>query len=250
MNELNKDLLTQYLCCTFPRCAKHVIQFGAAINGRSVDENDTPLHVAARHGLLAHVDLYLRHGAAVELQNDEGQTPLNAACSQPHEHAALERYAQVCQRLVENGADVSTGDTDRHTPLHMACKNANPGIVEVLLRNGAPVNDMDYGGEAPMHNILKIIAYKLEHEPERIVQELLNYGSIRVWPGALPKVSVGHQGLGKMFLNHINSPSLANHLVKVDLGSPIHRTVPKPLRQISTHVLTFTYQKFVGISLR
>lgn len=167
-----------------------------------MDENDTALHVAARHGLLAHVDLYLRHGAAVEWQNDEGQTPLNAACSQPHEHAALERYAQVCQRLVEAGADVCTGDADKHTPLHMACKNANPGIVELLLRNGALVNVMDYGGEAPMHNILKVVAYKLEHEPERIVQELLNYGSIRVWPGALVKVSVGPRGLGTLFKSH------------------------------------------------
>ncbi|XP_026782241.1 ankyrin repeat and SOCS box protein 10 isoform X2 [Pangasianodon hypophthalmus] len=190
-NAVNEDGLMPLHVCTEPEsleCAKHVIQFGAAINSRSLEENDTALHVAARHGLLAHVDLYLRHGAAVEPQNDEGQTPLNAACSQPHEHAALERYAQVCQRLVEAGADVSTGDADKHTPLHMACKNANPRIVELLLQNGASVNVMDYGGEAPMHNILKMVAYKLEHEPERIVQELLNYGSIRVWPGALPKV--------------------------------------------------------------
>ncbi|KAF4087513.1 hypothetical protein AMELA_G00071470 [Ameiurus melas] len=190
-NAVNEDGLMPLHLCTEPEsleCAKHIIQFGAAINGCSLDANDTPLHVAARHGLLAHVDLYLRHGAAMECQNDEGQTPLNAACSYPHEHAALERYAQVCQRLVEAGAKVGTGDADNRTPLHMACKNANPKIVELLLRNGASVNDMDYGGEAPMHNILKMVAYKLEHEPERIVQELLNYGSIRVWPGALPKV--------------------------------------------------------------
>lgn len=180
---------------TFLRCAKYVLEYGAAINGRSLEKNDTPLHVAARHGFLGHVDLYLRHGAAVDWQNDEGQTPLNTACSQPHEHTALERYAQVCQRLVEAGANVATGDADKHTPLHMACKNANLGIVVLLLQNGASVNVMNYGGEAPMHNILKMVAYKLEHEPERIVQELLNYGSIRVWPGALPKVSVGSHSL-------------------------------------------------------
>lgn len=187
---MERKKVTVHLWHVFPRCAKHAIQFGAAINSRSLDENDTALHIAARHGLLAHVDLYLRHGAAAEGQNDDGQTPLNAACSQPHEHAALERYVQVCQRLVDAGADVSTSDGDRHTPLHMACKNANAGIVELLLKSGASVNVMDYGGEAPMHNILKMVAYKLEHEPERIVRALLNYGSIRVWPGALPKVSV------------------------------------------------------------
>ncbi|TSL82570.1 Ankyrin repeat and SOCS box protein 10 [Bagarius yarrelli] len=191
VNAATEDGLMPLHLCTEPEsleCAKHVIQFGGAINGRSSDENNTPLHVAARHGLLAHVDLYLRHGAALEWQNDEGQTPLNAACSQPQDHTALERYAQVSQRLVEAGADVGKGDTDKHTPLHMACKNANVGIVVLLLRNGASVNIMDYGGEAPMHNILKVVAYKVENEPERIVQELLNYGSIRVWPGALPKV--------------------------------------------------------------
>ncbi|XP_062847919.1 ankyrin repeat and SOCS box protein 10 [Trichomycterus rosablanca] len=190
-NAVTEDGLMPLHVCTEPEsleCAKHLIQFGAVINGRSIDENDTPLHVAARHGLPAHVDLYLRHGADLERQNDEGQTPLNAACSQPHNHADLENYAHVCQMLVDAGADVGTGDADKHTPLHMACKNANTAIVELLLQHGAAVNDMDYGGEAPMHNILKIVAYKLEHEPERIVQALLNYGSIRVWPGALPKV--------------------------------------------------------------
>lgn len=136
------------------------------------------------------MDLYLRHGADLEKQNDGAQTPLNAACSQPHELTDLETYARVCQMLVDAGADVATNDGDKRTPLHMACKNANPAIVELLLRHGASVNVMDYGGEAPMHNVLKMVAYKLEHEPERIVQALLNYGSIRVWPGALPKVSL------------------------------------------------------------
>ncbi|XP_037392988.1 ankyrin repeat and SOCS box protein 10 isoform X1 [Pygocentrus nattereri] len=190
-NAVNEDGLMPLHVCTelnSLECAKHLIQFGAAVNGRSLDENDTPLHVAARHGLSAHVDLYLRHGAALERQNDDGLTPLNSACSQPQELAALERYRQVCQQLVDAGADVQTGDADKQTPLHMACKNANPDVVDLLLQRGASVNTMDYGGEAPMHNILKIVAYKIDHQPERIVKALLNYGSIRVWPGALAKV--------------------------------------------------------------
>ncbi|XP_007234649.2 ankyrin repeat and SOCS box protein 10 [Astyanax mexicanus] len=190
-NAVNEDGLMPLHVCTeldSLECAKHLIQFGAAINGRSLDENDTPLHVAARHGLPGHVGLYLRHGAQLERQNDEGLTPLNSACSQPQDLGALERYTQVCKQLVEAGADVHTTDVDKQTPLHMACKNASPDVVDLLLQNGAIVNDMDYGGEAPMHNILKMVAYKSDHQPERIVQALLNYGSIRVWPGALPKV--------------------------------------------------------------
>lgn len=153
-----------------------------------MDEEDTPIHVAARNGLQDHVELYLQYGAAVNKKNYEGLTPLNIACSQPQELQDLGRYFKVCQMLLGAGADVHTLDQDKRTPLHMACKNVNPDIVDLLLDSGASVNNMDYGGEAPMHNILKVVCFKVSHHPERIVRALLNHGSIRVWPGALPMV--------------------------------------------------------------
>ncbi|XP_056149687.1 ankyrin repeat and SOCS box protein 10 [Lampris incognitus] len=188
---VTEDGLMPLHVCTGPEsldCAKYLLQYGGAINGRSLDEDDTPLHVAARNGLPEHTELYLRYGAAVDKQNSEGLTPLNAACSQPQEPQELQRYFKVCQLLMGAGADIHTPDHDKHTALHMACKNANPDTVDLLLANGACVNDMDYGGEAPMHNILKVVCYKISHQPERVVRSLLNHGSIRVWPGALPKV--------------------------------------------------------------
>nr|XP_057923693.1 ankyrin repeat and SOCS box protein 10 isoform X2 [Doryrhamphus excisus]XP_057923694.1 ankyrin repeat and SOCS box protein 10 isoform X2 [Doryrhamphus excisus] len=190
-NAVSEDGRMPLHLCTTPEsfeCAKHLLQYGGAINGRTVDEDDTPLHVAARNGLPNHVELYLRYGAAVDKQNDEGLTPLNAACSQPQELQDLHRYFKVCQLLLKAGADLHTTDQDKHTPLHMACKNVNADLVDLLLANGACVNNMDYGGEAPMHNILKVVCYKITHSPERIVRALLNHGSIRVWPGALPMV--------------------------------------------------------------
>ncbi|XP_068196986.1 ankyrin repeat and SOCS box protein 10 isoform X2 [Antennarius striatus] len=190
-NVVSEDGLMPLHVCTSPdsiQCAKYLIQYGAAINGRSIDEDDTPLHVAARNGLPEHTELYLRYAAAVDKQNDEGLTPLNAACSQRQEVQDLQRYFKVCQILLGAGADVHAVDQDKHSPLHMACKNVNPDVVDLLLANGARVNDMDYGGEAPMHNILKVVCYKVGHQPERIVRALLNHGSIRVWPGALPVV--------------------------------------------------------------
>uniref|UniRef100_A0A3B4XQG6 Ankyrin repeat and SOCS box containing 10 n=1 Tax=Seriola lalandi dorsalis TaxID=1841481 RepID=A0A3B4XQG6_SERLL len=182
-NAVSEDGLMPLHVCTSPEsleCAKYLLQYGAAINGRTNDENDTPLHVAARNGLSDHTELYLRYGATVDKRNDEGLSPLNAACSQPQEAQDLQRYFKVCQMLVGAGADVHTTDQDKHTPLHMACKNVNPDIVDMLLANGACVNNMDYGGEAPMHNILKVVCYKISHHPERIVRALLNHGSIRV----------------------------------------------------------------------
>uniref|UniRef100_H3CSV1 Ankyrin repeat and SOCS box containing 10 n=1 Tax=Tetraodon nigroviridis TaxID=99883 RepID=H3CSV1_TETNG len=190
-NAVSEDGYMPLHYCTQPEsleCAKYLLQYGAAVSGCSSDEGDTPLHVAARNGLPDHVELYLRYGASVDKLNTEGLTPLNACCSQHQEVGDLQRYFKVCQTLLRAGADVHVADQDRRSPLHMSCKNANPDIVDALLANGACVNDMDYGGEAPMHNILKVVCYKVLHQPERIVPALLDHGSIRVWPGALPKV--------------------------------------------------------------
>ncbi|XP_053323643.1 ankyrin repeat and SOCS box protein 10 isoform X2 [Spea bombifrons] len=169
-------------------CSKLLLQYGAHVNSQSEDEEETPLHVASRHGMWEHVDLYLRYGAAVNKKNVNGETPLCAACGQPQSPQELEQYFQVCRRLIESGADIHAGDRDQQTPLHVACKSANPQVVELLLEHGAEVNIMSYSGNTAMHNILQTIAYKLQHQPEIIVRALLNHGAIRVWPGALIKV--------------------------------------------------------------
>ncbi|EOA94352.1 Ankyrin repeat and SOCS box protein 10, partial [Anas platyrhynchos] len=169
-------------------CVQQLLQHGASVNSRTEEECDTALHVAARHGLIDHIRLLLRHGAELEAKNEEGQTPLNAACAQPHQPQDMERYYRVCQLLVESGASINAADRDRQHPLHLACKNANAQIAELLLARGAHVNIMNYSGNTALHNILQATAYKLDHHPELVVQALLNYGAIRIWPGSLLKV--------------------------------------------------------------
>lgn len=170
------------------RCVQQLLQHGASVNSRTEEEDDTALHVAARHGLTDHVQLLLRYGAELEAKNEEGQTPLNAACAQPHQPQDMDRYYRVCQLLVESGASINAADRDRQHPLHLACKNANAQVAELLLARGANVNIMNYSGNTALHNILQATAYKLEHHPELVVQALLNYGAIRIWPGSLLKV--------------------------------------------------------------
>ncbi|XP_050190590.1 ankyrin repeat and SOCS box protein 10 [Myiozetetes cayanensis] len=169
-------------------CVRQLLQHGASANSRTEEENDTALHVAARHGLAEHVQLLLRHRAELEAKNEEGQTPLNAACAQHHQPQDMDRYYRVCQLLVESGASINAADRDRQHPLHLACKNANAQIAELLLARGANVNVMNYGGNTALHNILQVAAYKLEHRPELVVRALLNHGAVRIWPGSLLKV--------------------------------------------------------------
>ncbi|XP_068094655.1 ankyrin repeat and SOCS box protein 10 isoform X2 [Hyperolius riggenbachi] len=169
-------------------CAKLLLQYGAHINSLTEDEEFTPLHVAAQSGLMELVDLYIRYGAAVDKTSVNGETPLSVACSHPQTPEELERYYQVCQHLVRHGANIHARDNDSQSPLHLACKSANPQVVELLLENGAEVNAMSYSGNTAMQNILQVTAYKLHNQPELIVRALLNHGAIRVWPGALIKV--------------------------------------------------------------
>uniref|UniRef100_A0A6J0UCH8 Ankyrin repeat and SOCS box protein 10 n=1 Tax=Pogona vitticeps TaxID=103695 RepID=A0A6J0UCH8_9SAUR len=169
-------------------CGRLLLRHGANVNAASEEEEETPLHVAARLGLAEHVRLYLRHGANLEAKNAEGQTPLNAACAQPHPPQVMGNYYDVCRQLVEAGACVNAADQDRQRPLHQACKTANPRVVALLLAQGANVNIMTYSGSTALHNILQVAAYRLEHRPELVVRDLLNYGAVRVWPGALLKV--------------------------------------------------------------
>lgn len=172
------------------------------MNSQTEEENDTALHVAARHGLAEHVQLLLHHGAELEVKNKEGQTPLNAACAQHHQPQDMDRYYRVCQLLVESGASINAADRDRQHPLHLACKNANAQITELLLARGANVNVMNYGGNTALHNILQVAAYKREHRPELVVRALLNHGAVRIWPGSLLKVRGSSRWEGKAVNKH------------------------------------------------
>uniref|UniRef100_A0A8C2DMR0 Ankyrin repeat and SOCS box containing 10 n=1 Tax=Cyprinus carpio TaxID=7962 RepID=A0A8C2DMR0_CYPCA len=204
-----------------PECVKLLLQHGANPNATNED-SQMPLHVCQTSTSI---------WSALKLQNDEGNTALNAACSQPQHCASLEHYSRVCHMLVSAGADI-----------HI---KANPDVVDLLLKYKALVNEMDYGGDAPMHNILKAVAYKKNHESERIVQALLNYGSIRVWPGALPKVRNGpesfpfkyivftqkHREFYKSLFALMQTPRslqhLARHRLRTFLEGHLRNVIPK-----------------------
>lgn len=116
----------------------------------------TPLHVAARRGLVEHVELFLAHGADVLATNREGETPLNAACSGAERPSEAGRYLCVVQRLLDAGADPRTAGRKQHTPLHNACANCCPRIVDVLLQHGAKADVVNCAGYTPMDCLLQV----------------------------------------------------------------------------------------------
>lgn len=175
------------------RCAKLLLRFGAKVDGRSEEEEETPLHAAARLGHVELADLLLRRGACPDARDAEGWTPLLAACdtrctSPADAEATTARCLQLCRLLLSAGADADAADQDKRRPLHLACRRGHAAVVELLLSCGVSVNAMDYGGHTALHCALQGPPAALAQSPERAVRALLNHGAVRVWPGALPKV--------------------------------------------------------------
>lgn len=142
------------------RCAKLLLRFGAKVDGRSEEEEETPLHAAARLGHVELADLLLRRGACPDARDAEGWTPLLAACdtrctSPADAEATTARCLQLCRLLLSAGADADAADQDKRRPLHLACRRGHAAVVELLLSCGVSVNAMDYGGHTALHCALQ-----------------------------------------------------------------------------------------------
>jgi ankyrin repeat protein len=95
--------------------------------------NDAPLHVAARHGDLACLQLLLHHGADICVVEEFGRTPLHCAVA----NGNLDCVAY----LLDVGGDsvLNSGDHDGDTALHYAALSGSEAIVKLLLESAANV---------------------------------------------------------------------------------------------------------------
>ena len=84
------------------------------------------LHVVAAHGDLKAVELLLSRGAAVNVVDAQGLTPLHLAVREGH--------AAVAAQLLGRGADVRVKAQDGTTPLDLAARDAE---MEELVRRHA-----------------------------------------------------------------------------------------------------------------
>eukprot|EP00959_Pyramimonas_sp_CCMP1952_P246104 5143772-Pyramimonas_sp.AAC.1 len=82
-------------------------------------------------------------GAAVNMQNSEGMTPLHKA--------ALYRHPNWIEALLEAGAAVNLQNSEGMTPLHEAARVINHEGVVLLLEAGATATLQNNKGDSPLH---------------------------------------------------------------------------------------------------
>ncbi|NWZ86839.1 ASB16 protein, partial [Poecile atricapillus] len=192
-NVLSADGSAPLHLCTAPhslRCAELLLAHGAQVNLGTRDRQVTALHVAARQGLVAHVELYLHHGADPSQRTHQGETPLNAAAAAAERPEDAERFLRVAERLLAAGADPGAAGRKGHTPLHNACANGHPALARLLLRHGADATVPNGAGDTPMDCALHAVREYREQRPEETIALLLDHGALP----AHPKVRDGGGG--------------------------------------------------------
>lgn len=101
----------------------------------------TALHFAAAGGYQDVVALLLKGGAAVDVRNRDGETPLIKAASLGYGGADRSGLG-VVQLLISKGADVNAVSKRGKSAL-IAATHGSEKTVEFLLKNGADVNILD-----------------------------------------------------------------------------------------------------------
>lgn len=167
--------LTDAVARNYPQVVTTWLWLGADVNGTDQSGN-RPLANAVYTGNLPMVQLLVRHGATVHIQNEYGTPLLHTAISQ-FDESITPRHPNlsVVKTLIASGADVNLKDTNGITPLMEATSSSNVVVTRELIALGADVNARDHKGFTPLHhttgsNSGKIVQLLLAHKADKDAQ--------------------------------------------------------------------------------
>lgn len=118
---------------------KTLIEMGADVNAR-MENNWTPLMIAAQAGNAVIVSLLLEAGADVDAKNRFGCTALM--------YAAGGETPDVVKLFLEKGVEINTRDNNGRTPLLWAMeRSSSPEVISLLLEAGVDTTLVDNQGK-------------------------------------------------------------------------------------------------------
>lgn len=124
----------------------------------------------------------------------------------------------LMEKLLDEGHNVNTQDSDGRTVLHKACDDCNPAAVKLILKHKPQINSMDKEGRTPLH-------YSCVRDDMDSVVLFLNSGADVNIADNLHQTPLylatdnNHIDLVKLLLSSRADPNI----VDVDNTSPLHK---------------------------
>eukprot|EP00045_Choanoeca_perplexa_P004659 m.39663 g.39663 ORF g.39663 m.39663 type:complete len:322 (-) comp12691_c0_seq1:149-1114(-) len=111
---------------------------------------NTPMHWACMHRRRSIVRRLLRYGGDPRRKNAHEENALHIACQRGALFSCKEllRWADLAGCLSEL---LEATNMNQHTPLHLACEQADWAVVELLISYGANIEAADLMGALPLH---------------------------------------------------------------------------------------------------
>ncbi len=181
---------------------------------------DARLADAARAGDRAALEDLLQAGVAVDTPEPDGTTAL---------HWAVYRDdVEMVTRLIAAAADVNRANRYGATPLSLACVNANPAIVNNLLRFGASPN-LPAAGEPPLLTCaragkVETVELLLTHGADPNITDDWKGQTAVMWAAAEDHVAV----IETLFAHGADVNATAKHEAVINTFAPDANATPMP----------------------
>ena len=137
------------------------------INERLPNQREKAIHMATRRGHLDMVTLLLDRGAKINDTDADNYRPIHHAADRmrlKNSLGKLEEKMNIAKLLIKNGARINVHSLGQHhTPLDLAAREGDLEMVELLVDNGANVNNHKPLHLASEKGYLEIVTYLVEH---------------------------------------------------------------------------------------
>jgi ankyrin repeat protein len=169
---------------------------------KEYEDNKTPLHIAASNGCIELTKLLIEKGAAINVKDKNGNTPLIYATF------------ETGKILLKNGADVNIQNNSGHSALYVAAdtKNQPPDFIKLLLDYGADINIQDKMGKTPLMDAcsegpIENVKVLLERGADPNIRSIYGYTALMNASSGLVDESFD---MVKLLIEHGADPNLKN----------------------------------------
>uniref|UniRef100_A0A8I6A8Z9 Ankyrin repeat domain 6 n=1 Tax=Rattus norvegicus TaxID=10116 RepID=A0A8I6A8Z9_RAT len=174
----------------------------------------TPLHLAANKGHLSVVQILLKAGCDLDVQDDGDQTALH--------RATVVGNTEILTALIREGCALDRQDKAGNTALHLACQNSHSQSTRVLLLGGSRADLKNNAGDTCLHvaaryNHLSVVRLLLSafcsvHEKNQAGDTALHVAA-----------ALNHKKVVKILLEAGADTTLVNNILRFSRGRSLRK---------------------------